>query len=54
MDQSTFVDEFASPQPERYKSTLSLVLNKSNISSEGIVLLNNNAKVSLVLNAYMK
>ena len=34
--------------------SMSLMLNKSNISSEGIVLLNNNAKVSLVLNAYMK
>ena len=34
--------------------SMSLVLNKSNIFSEEIVLLNNNVKVSLVLNAYMK
>ena len=32
--------------------SMSLVLNKSNISSEKIVLLNNNTKVSLVLNAF--
>ena len=35
-------------------SSISLVLNKSNISSEEIVLLNNNNKVSLVFNSYMK
>ena len=34
--------------------SMSLVLTKINISSEEIVLLNNNNKVSLVFNSYIK